>query len=236
MTIVELSPGHARVVAIGTSQLTLCAALVTPDVARCRYVVPVSDSPEIDADRDRSTARPRAEDVEVRRSLRRRRTVSAYRDGARIVVLMPARFTRAEEQRWVREMVGRITSREQIAVTRGPRRSDATLLCRARELADLYLGGAPYPTGVRWVDTMRTRWASCTIEDATIRVSSRLRSMPPWVLDYVLVHELAHLQVPGHGPQFWELVEQYPRTERARGYLDGISAASQLLIEPQPTG
>ncbi len=171
-------------------------------------------------------------DVEVRRSARRRRTVSAYRDGTRIVVLMPARFTHAEEQKWVREMVGRITSREQIANVRGPRRSDSALATRARELVDLYLDSRRYPTSVRWVDTMTTRWASCTVEDATIRVSSRLRVMPSWVLDYVLVHELAHLLVPGHGPKFWALVANFPRTERARGYLDGVSAAAQLPIAP----
>jgi predicted metal-dependent hydrolase len=173
-------------------------------------------------------------DVEVRRSLRRRRTVSAYRDGARIVVLLPARFTRAEEQKWVREMVGRIASREQAAITRGPRRNDETLRARAVELVDLYLDGRAYPATVRWVDTMTTRWASCTLDDAAIRVSSRLRSMPSWVLDYVLVHELAHLRVPGHGPKFWALVDRFPRTERARGYLEGISAATQIPAHPSP--
>jgi predicted metal-dependent hydrolase len=171
-------------------------------------------------------------DVEVRRSPRRRRTVSAYRDGTRIIVLVPARFTRAEEQKWVREMVGRITTREQVASVRGPRRNDATLQARANELVELYLDGRSYPASVRWVDTMHTRWASCTVDDAAIRISSRLRAMPSWVLDYVLVHELAHLRVPGHGPKFWALVDRYPRTERARGYLDGVSAASQLPIEP----
>jgi predicted metal-dependent hydrolase len=39
------------------------------------------------------------------------------------------------------------------------------------------------------------------------------------VLDYLLVHELAHLEVADHGPRFWELVDRYPLTERARGYL-----------------
>jgi hypothetical protein len=174
-------------------------------------------------------------DVEVRRSIRRRRTVSAYRDGARIVVLLPARFTRAQEQKWVREMVGRIASREQAASTRGPRRNDETLRARAVELVDLYLDGQAYPATVRWVDTMTTRWASCTLDDAAIRVSSRLRSMPSWVLDYVLVHELAHLRVPGHGPMFWELVDRFPRTERARGYLEGISAAAQLPAAGGPS-
>jgi predicted metal-dependent hydrolase len=193
----------------------------------------VSASPGFDAAKDALDHAVNATDVEVRRSSRRRRTVSAYRDGARIIVLMPARFSRAEEQRWVQEMVGRITSREAVAQTRGPRRSDALLLGRARELVDLHLGGVSYPSSVRWVDTMRTRWASCTVEDATIRISSRLRTMPGWVLDYVLVHELAHLRVPGHGADFWALVANYPRTERARGYLDGISAAAQLPIDPE---
>jgi predicted metal-dependent hydrolase len=73
-----------------------------------------------------------------------------------------------------------------------------------------------------------SRWGSCTPVDRTIRLSSRLQGMPSWVVDYVLVHELAHLLVPGHGPDFWALVEQFPRTERARGYLEGVSATAGL--------
>jgi hypothetical protein len=78
---------------------------------------------------------------------------------------------------------------------------------------------------------MRTRWASCTPTDRTIRVSERLRDVPSWVLDYVLVHELAHLQEPGHGTEFWSLVRKYPRTDRAMGYLEGLSAAAGWSIE-----
>jgi hypothetical protein len=52
--------------------------------------------------------------------------------------------------------------------------------------------------------------------------------MPPWVIDYVLLHELAHLAVPGHGRRFWALLEAYPRTERARGYLEGVAATAGL--------
>ena len=173
-----------------------------------------------------------ADEIEIRRSTRRRRTVSAFRDGGRIVILMPARFSRAEERRWVREMVKRVTAREQQTARRGAARSNEALTTRARQLSAQYLEGAAQPSSVGWVSTMQTRWASCTPADATIRVSTRLRHVPGWVLDYVLVHELAHLQVAGHSPAFWALVDRYPRTERARGYLDGLSAAAQLPTEP----
>lgn len=167
-------------------------------------------------------------DVEVRRSARRRRTVSAYRDGGRIVVLIPAGFSRAEEAQWVEKMVARLDTSAQ----RGRRHAagNAALARRAAHLSDTFLDGRARPASVRWVSTMRTRWASCTPADRTIRLSDRLREMPPWVQDYVLVHELAHLLVAGHGPEFWALVERYPRTERARGYLDGVSAAAHLQI------
>lgn len=167
-------------------------------------------------------------EVEVRRSPRRRRTVSAYRDGARIVVLIPARFTRAEEAQWVAKMVARLDHSTQ--PRRGRAATDAGLAARALALSNTYLAGQARPTSVRWVATMRTRWASCTPADGTIRMSQRLREMPTWVQDYVLVHELAHLLEPGHGPRFWALVERYPRTERARGYLDGVSAAAGLEL------
>jgi predicted metal-dependent hydrolase len=170
---------------------------------------------------------PAAPDIEVRRSARRRRTVSAYRDGDRTVVLIPARFSKAEERRWVAEMLARLQARE-LRRVRGPRRSDQALLARARHLSATVLDGRPRPVSVRWVTNMAARWGSCTPSDGTIRVSSRLRDMPGWVLDYVIVHELVHLLVPGHGAEFWELVRRYPRADRARGYLEGVAAAAHL--------
>jgi len=80
---------------------------------------------------------------------------------------------------------------------------------------------------VRWVDNQRYRWGSCTPEDASIRISERVRGMPDWVIDYVILHELVHLIVPTHGSYFWALVGRYPKAERARGYLEGVSAATQ---------
>src|SRR5215510_8777088 len=161
--------------------------------------------------------------VEVRRSKRRRRTVAAYRDGDTVVVMMPARLTKAEEAEWVEIMLGRL---ERQSRRQAP--SDAELARKAEILSERYLDGLAVPTSVRWVDNQQSRWGSCTIADRTIRLSTRLRGMPTWVIDYVLLHELAHLLVPGHGPDFWEWVDRYPRTERARGYLEGVSATAVL--------
>jgi predicted metal-dependent hydrolase len=166
--------------------------------------------------------------VEIRRSARRRRTVSAYRDGDRIVVLVPARLSKSEERRLVTEMVELVTSREAVLARRGPRASDGALAERSERLSREHLGGRAKPTSVRWVANMEHRWGSCTPADGTIRLSHRLQSMPAWVIDYVLVHELSHLLEPGHGPEFWDLVARYPRTERARGFLEGVAVAAQL--------
>jgi predicted metal-dependent hydrolase len=165
--------------------------------------------------------------VEVRRSARRRRTVSAYRDGDKTVVLLPSRLSKAEEEQWIATILERLAERE-----RRRRPSDTALLNRARELSRRHLDGRADPVSVRWVDNQRSRWGSCTPDDGTIRLSTRLRGMPPWVVDYVLVHELAHLLVPGHGPEFWELVARYPKAERARGYLEGVAAAAHLPADP----
>jgi predicted metal-dependent hydrolase len=166
-------------------------------------------------------------EVEVRRSKRRRRTVSAYRDGDRIIVLIPASLSRKEEAEWVRTMVERLEKSEK---RRQP--SDDDLLQRARGLNDRYLGGLATPDSVRWVENQQSRWGSCTPGDRTIRLSARLRGMPAWVIDYVLVHELAHLMEPGHDAQFWAWVERYPHAERAKGYLLGWSAAAHLRLPP----
>jgi len=163
--------------------------------------------------------------VEVVRSPRRSRTVSAYRDGDRTVVLVPARLSREEEQRWVTTMLDRLDRQD-----RRRRPDDDVLLERARQLSRRWLGDGPQPTSVQWVDNQRSRWGSCTTTTGSIRLSSRLRGTPAWVVDYVLVHELAHLQVSSHGPQFWALVQRYPFTERARGFLEGFSAAAGLGI------
>lgn len=173
-------------------------------------------------------------DVEVRRSRRRRKTVSAYRDGDRLVLLVPAGLSARAEERYARELGAKVLAREQ---RRRP--SDSDLVERASRLSERYLEGRAVPASVRWVTNQSTRWGSCTVSDRTIRLSHRLRGMPDYVVDYVLLHELVHLLVPGHGPDFHALMDRYPRCERARGYLEGWSGrdvplddGEELAAEP----
>jgi predicted metal-dependent hydrolase len=166
--------------------------------------------------------------VEVRRSGRRRNTVTAYREAGQTVVLIPARFTRAQEREWVSRMLSRLSAQE-----RRRRPGDDELMARARALADRHLRGLAVPASVTWVGNQNSRWGSCTPADRSIRLSTRLLGMPAWVLDYVLLHELAHLIQPGHGPGFWALLDTYPRTERARGFLEGFAAARDLPVQEE---
>lgn len=164
---------------------------------------------------------PRA--VEVRRSRRRRRTVSAYRnDDGTVVVLLPARMTKAEEKEWVATMVARLEKSE-----RRSRPSDSALARRAGTLSQRYLEGLARPETVRWVDNQQHRWGSCTPADKAIRLSTRLQGMPGWVIDYVLLHELAHLLEAGHTQAFWRMVDRFPKAERARGFLEGVALAAK---------
>ncbi len=167
--------------------------------------------------------------VEVRRSKRRKRTVSAYRRDGKVIVMIPDRFSRAEEAEWVTTMLDRLAKSE-----KRRRRTDDQLMARAGELCRDYLHGKVEATSVRWVDNMTTRWASCTTTTGQIRLSDRLQPMPAWVVDYVLLHELAHLIEPSHNKRFWHWVDRFPKSERAQGYLEGVAHATAVDLEPCP--
>ena len=138
-------------------------------------------------------------------------------------MLIPARFSADEERTWVEAMILRLAAGD-----KRRRPSDEQLLERANDLSRRFLGGLASPVSIAWVTNQNSRWGSCTPADGTIRISARVKGMPPWVLDYVILHELTHLLQPGHGGEFWTLLESYPRTERARGYLEGVAATAGL--------
>jgi hypothetical protein len=169
--------------------------------------------------------------VEVRRSTRRRRSVTAYREAGRTIVVVPARMSRAEIVPYVQELVGRLERREKRA-----RRTDEQLMAHAAQLSRRYLEDRAQPASVRWVANQTRRWGSCTLLDRTIRLSDRLATMPDYVRDYVLLHELVHLLVPGHGPDFEAWMQRYPRLLEARAYLAGVDHATGAGLDREGAG
>lgn len=165
-------------------------------------------------------------DVEVIRSTKRRKTVEAREVDGVMQLQIPAWMSKAEEQRWVDVMRKRFERKQD---TQG-----IDLHSRAEILATRHR--LPMPESIKWVDNQEWRWGSCTPADRTIRLSSRLAAFPSWVVDYVVVHELAHLEEGGHGRAFWNLVNRYPKTERARGFLiaKGLDGEEDAPAVPRP--
>jgi predicted metal-dependent hydrolase len=167
-------------------------------------------------------------EIIVIRSTRRKKNISAYRQGGRIVVSIPARMSKADERAMVPEMVAKIRAQE-AAITM----SEEALATRIGELlSELAPEISLRPASVAWRG-MRERWGSCTGVDRTIRISDRLKGAPDYALDYVLFHEAIHLEYFDHGPEFKELLARFPRAEIASAYLDGYEAAETALAAPE---
>jgi predicted metal-dependent hydrolase len=154
-------------------------------------------------------------EVIVRVSSRRRKTSEAKWVEGRIIVLLPAHLDHESRQKTTDWLVQRLLTRHGLSVT-----DDDALLARAIELSERYLVGAR-PAAVRWVTNQTARWGSCSWYSGEIRISHRLRAVPEWVLDSVLVHELAHLSYPDHSPAFHRLAAGYPRHDEAGTFLAG---------------
>jgi predicted metal-dependent hydrolase len=152
--------------------------------------------------------------------------MSARLVGDRLEVRVPATLSAAEERRFVDKMVQRFQARRAKAAAEPP----ADLMRRAKQLSERYFQGALKPASVRYVTNQNRLYGSCSVRTGDIRLSHRLASMPVWVRDYVLIHELAHLRVPNHSSRFWALVNRYELAERARGYLMGAG------LEPPAAG
>lgn len=193
--------------------------------------------------------------VRLVRSTARTRTVSAVWREGRLQVSVPARLSRAEEREWISRMVERAgaapapagptpptdggagpdpsrprtsTPGASSPATPDPGASapgDAALLAWARRVSDEHYGGEADPVSVTWSTRQRHRWGSCTPARRTIRLSAQLRGMPDWVVEAVLVHEVAHLLESGHGPRFQRLVARHPRYAEAMAFLAGVTYA-----------
>ena len=164
--------------------------------------------------------------VEVRRSKRAKRNVTAHRDNEKTVVTVPTRMAKRDIADYVNELVTRLDDRDERST------SQALLEQRARRLSKQYLGQDLFqthlvPVSIRWVTNQNARWGSCTPSEGTIRLSHRMVRMPTYVIDSVIIHELVHLLIADHSEAFYELMNKYPEQEKAKAYLDGFSHAQQ---------
>ncbi|MBA7515500.1 hypothetical protein ES705_07542 [subsurface metagenome] len=161
-------------------------------------------------------------DVKLIRSRKRKKTISAKEVDGVIQLYLPMELARGDEFKYVQWAKKRFESLRRKKELKA-NNADAELDQRARELNNRYFGGELSWTQIGYTTEQNARtFGICNTTNKTIRVSDRLLKMPKIVHDYVVVHELAHLKVPGHGPEFWKLVNMYPKTERARGYLMAI--------------
>ena len=74
------------------------------------------------------------------------------------------------------------------------------------------------PTGIK-VHRMKTRWGSCNVRTGSINLNTLLACWPQECLEYIVVHELAHLQEANHSPRFHAIVERYLPQWRERKKL-----------------
>lgn len=139
-------------------------------------------------------------------------------------IRIPAHFTQAQERAVVEEMLAKLAKK-----TRARPRDDASLRSRAESLNASVLEGRASIGSIRWVSNQRSRWGSCTVSTGDIRISDRLRQVPDYVLNAVIVHELTHTFIPNHSAEFYAWADRAPQAERARGYLE----AYQRFGEPE---
>ena len=165
-------------------------------------------------------------EVKVVRSKRRKKTVEARLESGVMVVRAPAAISDAELDPIIDKLKARLEKKQQRRQFQG----DTSLETRARELNRRYFDGKLTWTSIRYVTNQNKRFGSCTPSQGTIRISHRIASMPTWVRDYVVVHELAHLVESNHSRAFWDLVNRYPKTERARGYLIAIGMETDEAV------
>ena len=151
--------------------------------------------------------------IRILATRRRRRTVAARLRSGVLEIMVPASMSQAECQVWAERMRERIERQ-----MRRKRPTDDRLAERAQTLNERHFGGRLRWTSIGFTQTA-SLWGSCTFTSGAIRIAGRLAKFPDWVLDYVLMHELAHLVHSDHGPAFHEMLARYPLAERAKGYL-----------------
>lgn len=153
--------------------------------------------------------------IEVIRSRRRKKTVQAKLENRKLIIYIPAGLGQKEESELIEKMTQKVEKKQ----LRKKLNGDEHLEKRFNELNNLHFKGQLKIASIKYVTNQNTRRGSCSPHNGTIRISHRLAEMPGWVLDYVIMHEMTHLLHPDHSKRFWNKVNEYKYTERAKGFL-----------------
>jgi len=156
--------------------------------------------------------------IKILRSKKRRRTVSARMVKDILIVRAPESMPEGRLQKIVAEFKARI-ERKQLKEELNKREN---LAQRAKEFNLRYFENKLTIGSIEYVASQNSKFGCCNYRTGRIRISHRVSTMPQWVRDYVIIHELAHLAVPDHSRAFWDIVGRYKLAERARGYLIGV--------------
>ncbi len=158
---------------------------------------------------------------------KRKKNILAIRNQGLIEIHVPTRLTRAEIEKIVPEMIGKVLDQEireakgDDYLAREAKKIIKTLLPEINAVLELLdANGMPTPLQISW-RTMNERWGSCTWKENRIRISHRLTLAPDYVVSSVIFHELAHLLVHDHGPEFQKLLARDPNLVAAESFLDG---------------
>jgi predicted metal-dependent hydrolase len=155
------------------------------------------------------------------RSKARRRTIQAkLLDDKTIKVMAPYHSDQAFIDEFIKKSVKKLKVRTKISG------ESSTLENRAAMLRDRFIPEAP-DFSIGYSDSLKTTWGKCFVRDKNIIINPKLKDFPLWVLDLVIIHEIAHIIYPDHGRNFRSLVSRYRLKERATGYLmaKGMKAA-----------
>ena len=165
-------------------------------------------------------------DVKIIRSAKRKKTIQAKMVNDKLWIYIPTGMTKAEEQKWIEQMSKKFDKRKR----RQKLNSNGMLQKRTQLLNEQYFNDA-LAFDIQYVTNQKSKFGSCTPQTKMIRVSDRIATMPRWVQDYVIIHELTHLIHPNHSKKFWEKVYQYKYTERAKGYLIAVGMQTDEKIQ-----
>jgi predicted metal-dependent hydrolase len=170
--------------------------------------------------------------VFVRRDKRLKKTSRwHWQEDRSILLRVPYRMPNRYIRQHIDQIAAQLEKKEKLA----ERRTDAELQQRAEIINKKYFGGKIEWRAIRWVGNMNQRLGSCTnggSTDGHIRISDKIKDWPQWVIDYVIAHELVHRKHPDHSKDFWAtLTNGYPKTERARGFIQGMGFAEGQSYE-----